>query len=104
MDTHTAVAYNVYMQYVEKTGDKTPTVIASTASPYKFNEAVLSALSPETSFDGIDVFELVDMLNVKTGLKVPASLAELKEKKVRFDYKCEKEDMSKLVSQILKIK
>ena len=55
-DTHTAVAINVYKQYVEETGDKTPSVIASTASPYKFSKAVLEAVEPnatlpETEFD-----------------------------------------------------
>ena len=46
-DTHTAVAINVYGQYVEKTGDKTPVILASTASPYKFSKSVLSSLIPE---------------------------------------------------------
>ena len=46
-DTHTAVALDVYRQYVEKTGDKTPAVIASTASPYKFSKSVLTAVTDE---------------------------------------------------------
>ena len=48
-DTHTAVAINVYKQYVEETGDKTPSVIASTASPYKFSKAVLEAVEPNAT-------------------------------------------------------
>ncbi len=103
MDTHTAVAYNVYCQYVEKTGDKTPTVIASTANPYKFNSAVYGAVAPETAIDNLDEFEIVDMLNAKTGLKIPASLAELKNKENRFDTKCEKEDMKKVLNAMLGI-
>ena len=103
MDTHTAVGYNVYMQYAEKTGDKTPTVIASTANPYKFNSAVLGAVSPETDLSSMDEFEILQTLNNKTGLEIPASLAELKNKEKRFDTKCEKEDMVRVVSKMLGI-
>ncbi len=82
-DTHTAVAVSVYDKYVSETGDKTPTVIASTASPYKFSKAVLSAVSegkelPESEFD------MVDLLNKITGVEIPAPLASLKDKKSRF--------------------
>ena len=82
-DTHTAVAVNVYDKYVSETGDKTPTVIASTASPYKFSKAVLSAVIdgkelPESEFD------MVDMLNDITGVEIPAPLASLKNKTTRF--------------------
>ncbi|MBR5741912.1 MAG: threonine synthase, partial [Firmicutes bacterium] len=44
MDTHTAVAASVYDAYRADTGDETPTVIVSTASPYKFAEAVSRAI------------------------------------------------------------
>ena len=47
-DTHTAVAVNVYRQYLEQTGDQnTPALLASTASPYKFSKSVLQALAPD---------------------------------------------------------
>ena len=58
-DTHTAVAVKVYEDYVKATGDKTKTVIASTASPYKFSGSVLSAIGMDT---GKDEFELVEQL------------------------------------------
>lgn len=104
MDTHTAVGYNVYMQYKEKTGDETPAVIASTANPYKFNGAVLSAVKPELDLSGMDEFDVLYKLNEVSGLKIPESLAELKNKKQRFDKKCEKQDMIKVVDEMLGIK
>ena len=91
MDTHTAVAQNVYENYVKETGDTTKTVIASTANPYKFNESVLSAITPDASLDNLDEFELLDLLNEKSGLKIPNSLGLLKEKEVRFKNSCKKE-------------
>ncbi len=82
MDTHTAVASKVYESYVQATGDTTKTVIASTASPYKFSASVLGALGSET--DGADEFEMVKLLENKCGVPAPESLASIKNKTVRF--------------------
>lgn len=82
-DTHTAVAVNVYEQYVDKTGDTTPAVIASTASPYKFSKSVLQAVSQDEALPETE-FEMVDRLNELTGMAVPAPLAGLKNKTARF--------------------
>ena len=101
MDTHTAVAVKVYDDYVNATGDNTKTVIASTASPFKFNEAVLTALGEDVS--GKDEFELLDVLSEKSGLKVPGSLDELRVKEIRFTDVFEKEDMIKAVYSFLNI-
>ena len=102
LDTHTAVAVDVYEQYVTETGDTTKTIIASTASPYKFNQAVLSALGEEP--EGISDFEMIDRLNGKSGMPVPKSLAELKDKEKRFEGVIAKTEMPELVSQVLKVK
>ena len=75
-DTHTAVAVNVYEQYVRETGDRTPCVIASTASPYKFARAVLSAVAPGEASG--DEFAMVAKLSEVTGTPIPAPLADLK--------------------------
>lgn len=100
-DTHTAVAVKVYKDYREKTGDKTKTVIASTASPYKFSNSVLEALG---EFDSsLDEFELVDKLYEVSRLEVPKSLAELKDKEVRFKDTIEKSDMKDFVLKSLGI-
>ena len=102
LDTHTAVAVDVYEQYVSETGDKTKTIIASTASPYKFNRDVLSALG-ETVDDKGD-FELIDLLKEKSKTTPPKSLAELKDKAKRFEGVIAKEEMPELVCKALKIK
>ncbi|MBR5535442.1 MAG: threonine synthase [Clostridia bacterium] len=101
MDTHTAVAVKVYDDYVKETGDTTKTVIASTASPFKFNEAVLTALGEEVS--GKDEFELLDTLNSVSGMEIPASLNELRVKEVRFTDVYEKTEMIDAVYKFLNI-
>lgn len=95
-DTHTAVAINVYKQYVEETGDKTPSVIASTASPYKFSKAVLEAVEPNATLPGTE-FDMVDELHKVSGAKVPAPLANLKNKTARFSDVTEVNDMENYV-------
>ena len=94
-DTHTAVAVNVYQQYVAETGDLTPAVIASTASPYKFARSVLQAVSDDELPD--DEFAMVDELSAKTKTPVPAPLAALKEAKVRFELECSVDAMPETV-------
>ena len=102
LDTHTAVAVDVYEQYVRETGDETKTVIASTASPFKFNQAVLSALGED--INNVGDFELIDMLNKKSGMEIPKSLAELENKEKRFEGVIAKTELQELVSQVLKIR
>ncbi len=99
-DTHTAVAVNAYDQYVEKTGDKRPVLIASTASPYKFAKSVISALTdniPQSEFD------TVDALSSLTGTTVPAPIAQLKNATARFKDIYDKADMYQAVCKCLKI-
>lgn len=91
MDTHTAVAKNVYDKYLKCTSDTTKTVIASTANPYKFNQSVLEALT-EVNPDA-DEFALIDLLKEKSGLEVPKSLSGLKSKFIRFNTVCEKDNL-----------
>lgn len=87
IDTHTAVAVNVYGQYVEETGDKaTPTILVSTASPYKFAASVLEALTGEKR-EGNE-FDTVAELSALTGTSIPAPIAELQQKPLRFAEVC----------------
>lgn len=79
MDTHTAVAYKVYEDYKNATGDKTPAVIASTASPYKFADSVAKAIGLSECKDG---FEYVREVNEVTGVPVPSGLKDLDKKPV----------------------
>lgn len=99
-DTHTAVAVKVYEDYKAATGDTTKTVIASTASPYKFSGSVLDAIGVDTN---ADEFTLVDKLYEASKLPVPASLAALKEKEVRFSETVDKSEMKDYVFRALGI-
>jgi threonine synthase len=101
-DTHTAVAVKVYDEYAARTGDDIPTVIDSTASPYKFSKSVLSAISGGNT-PQLDEFSMVDELNRVTKAEVPAPLASLKEKTVRFNNVCDKENMSEMVFKLLNL-
>ncbi len=102
MDTHTAVGYDVYCKYAEKTGDKTPTVIASTASPFKFNNSVYTAINGEVPSDKSE-FELLAEVSEKSGLEIPVSLSELQTKEVRFKKVVSKDGMYGVVSEFLNI-
>ena len=88
-----------YDKYVEETGDKTVTVIASTASPYKFAASVLPAVydgeMPTTEFD------MVEKLSSVTNTKIPKSLAELKTKQVLHKTCVEKQEMSDFIKKFL---
>ena len=99
-DTHTAVAMNVYKQYVEKTGDDRPTVIASTASPYKFANSVLSAVSDKK---GESEFDTVRLLSDETKTAIPKPIEALENASVRFKELCEKEEMLQAVYNALGI-
>ncbi|MBQ3783581.1 MAG: threonine synthase [Lachnospiraceae bacterium] len=101
MDTHTAVAAGVYKDYVAKTGDQTPTVIASTASPYKFTRSVMNAI--DTKYDSMGDFELVDELSKLSGVKVPNAIEEIRTAPVLHDIVCESEKMQETVEKILKL-
>ncbi len=101
-DTHTAVAINVCNKYIESTGDMTPVVIASTASPFKFSKAVLGAVETDAK-DYADEFSTVAALEELSSLKAPEQLSALKGKEVRFEKVASKEDMAKVVFDMLGI-
>lgn len=94
-DTHTGVAIKVYNDYVKNTGDKTETVIVSTASPYKFSADVLEAVdSKSADHDGIKAMAI---LSEVTGTKIPTPLSGLDKRTVRFEDVCDSDDMIKAV-------
>lgn len=99
IDPHTAVGFSALTQYREETGDMTPTVVASTASPFKFCDNVLGALGETNLRDGLDI---LDQLSEKTGQPVPAPLAGLRGKQPRFQRTEEKEHMGDAVLDMLK--
>lgn len=100
-DTHTAVAINVYNNYFKSTGDDKPTVIASTANPYKFSASVLSALTDDIKAK--DEFSMVGELFEMTKEPIPPQLSMLKDKAIRFFDVAEKENMEKVVFKMLNI-
>jgi len=93
MDPHTAVASHVLKEYRENTGDHTPTVIISTASPYKFAEDVLVSLLGEDAANGLDVFACAEKLQAYTGAPMPRQIQELKTLPVLHQAVCEKDAM-----------
>ena len=98
IDPHTAVAFSALEQYRKETGDETPCVVASTASPFKFCGSVLGALGVTQVAPGLDA---LDQLSEKTGLPAPAPLAGLRDKKVRFTTTVEKDHMVDAVLSML---
>lgn len=99
MDTHTAVAATVYNKYLKDTGDCTPTVIASTASPYKFTRSVMNSI--DEAYDKYSDFELVDELNRLSGVKVPQAIEDIRTAPVRHNTVCDKDEMLDTVKKFL---
>ncbi len=99
MDTHTAVAKCVYDKYVNETGDNTKTIIASTASPFKFTRSVMSAI--DSKYDSMDDFTLVDELSSIGGLKIPQAIEDIRNADIRHNNKCKIEEMEEAVVSFL---
>ena len=100
LDTHTAVAAVVYGKYTEETGDRTKTVIASTASPYKFARSVLHAIDRE-KYDPMQDMEQIDALAAVSGVKVPEAIEEIRTAPVRHHTVAEVGGMEAAVKKIL---
>ena len=101
MDPHSAVGYHVLRRYREETGDATPVVLSSTASPFKFNRAVMEALGRDTSHK--DEFSLLRELSSLTGRPVPVKLAELRSLPEIHREVCEKDEMADRVYRFLNV-
>ena len=102
IDTHTAVAAGVYKKYVSETDDHLPTVIASTASPYKFTRSVMDALGEDHK--DLDDFGLVDALSALSKVPVPRAVEETRTAPVLHDKVVDAVDMPAAVKEILNIK
>lgn len=99
VDPHTAVAFDALAQYRRETGDVTPTLVVSTASPFKFCDNVLRAIGVQDIQEGTGI---VEQLAHVTRMEAPASLAALKEKQIRFTENVEKEHMVDCVLEMLR--
>ena len=84
------MAFDALEQYRSETGDQTPCIVVSTASPFKFCDSVLSALGEEEKQNGL---ELLDELSEKTGMPAPKPLSSLRDKEIRFTQTVEKDHM-----------
>ncbi|SEA57642.1 threonine synthase [Pseudobutyrivibrio sp. ACV-2] len=101
IDTHTGVASYVYNKYKNETGDDKTTVIASTASPFKFTRAVMGAIDP--AYEKEEDFVLVDKLSDLGKVAVPNAIEEIRSAEVRHDTVVEVEDMCAEVKRFLGI-
>ncbi len=101
MDTHTAVAASVYEKYKKATKDHTKTVIASTASPYKFARSVMGAI--DKKYEKMEDFALIDELSRLSNTGIPRAIEEIRTAPVRHKTVCEKEEMVKAVKENLGI-
>lgn len=99
IDTHTAVAAAAYVKYREETEDAAKTIIASTASPYKFTRSVMKAI--DEKYDAMDDFELVDELSRISNTDVPNAIEEIRTAPVLHNTVCEKDEMKSVVKKFL---
>ena len=102
MDTHTAVAATVYKAYREDSKDDRKTVIASTASPYKFAGSVMTAIDPK--YKGQDDFKLIEELQKVSGTEIPNAIKEIMNAEIRHNTECDVDQMEQTVKNILGVK
>ncbi len=100
MDTHTAVAAAVYDKYQQESGDYRKTVIASTASPYKFSRSVMSAIDSE--YDMMEEFDLIDTLEIISNVEIPNAVEEIRNADIMHTMECDANKMEETVKNILK--
>jgi threonine synthase len=99
LDPHTAVGYNVYRKYVRQSGDKSRTVIVSTASPFKFPGSVSGAI--DKKYTGVDEFLLIEKLAEISGQEVPGAIKGIAKRKILHTRVCRQTQMKDVVWDIL---
>ena len=99
IDTHTAVAYKLMNDYRNTYVSKRPTVVVSTASPFKFCDSVLNALGENIDAKGT---ELIKKLSECTGVKAPMPLSDLDKREKRFELVINKQEMRQTVTDFLR--
>ena len=100
IDTHTAVAASVYKEYRKNTGDETVSVIASTASPYKFTRSVMEAIDAD-KYASYGDFELIDELSQIANTVIPQAIEDIRTAPVLHDTVCDVDKMQVTVENIL---
>ena len=99
MDTHTAVAYAVYDTYIKETQDETPTIIVSTASPYKFTGSVMSAI--DEKYEGVNDFILLEEMYELIKGMMPKAMDQIATRPIKHNKVCEVSGMKQVVSDFL---
>ncbi|SHJ61119.1 threonine synthase [Paramaledivibacter caminithermalis] len=100
IDTHTAVAYAVYKKYKKDTGDETKTIIASTASPFKFTRSVMKAI--DANVEGYDDFKLIKEMSNITDMNIPKGIKDLEKREILHNRQCKNDEIKKVITDILK--
>ena len=101
IDTHTAVAANVYREYRKTSKDDRKAVIASTASPYKFARSVMTSINEE--YDDLEEFALIDELEKISGVAIPKAIEEIRDAKIIHTRECDADKMEDIVKDLLHI-
>ncbi len=101
IDTHTAVGFNIYNRYHQRSKDETKTVFASTASPFKFAPAVMDALRGAGYSNGRSNETIINELSEESGLEIPATLKDIAKREIRHKMTIEKDQMMDTVRSIL---
>ncbi|HHT77546.1 MAG TPA: threonine synthase [Clostridiaceae bacterium] len=101
VDTHTAVGFNVYSRYYQRSGDETKTIFVSTASPYKFTASVSDALFGAGYSKGRSHDVLMRELSEESGMPIPESISNLSAKAVLHDKTVAKDQMKSAVMSII---
>ena len=100
MDTHTAVAASVYDTYVKRSEDTKKTVIASTASPYKFARSVMTSI--DEKYDALEEFDLIDTLEIISGVDIPKAIEEIQNAEILHNLECDADKMEETVKNLLR--
>ena len=101
IDTHTAVGFNIYNRYHQRSNDETKTVFASTASPFKFAPAVMDALRGAGYSNGRSNETIINELSEESGIEIPATLKDIAKREIRHNTVIEKDQMLDTVKNIL---
>jgi len=101
VDTHTAVGFNIYNRYRQRSNDEAKTVYVSTASPFKFSASVMDSLRGEGYSNGKDIMEVMKELSDESGLEIPAAIKDLPNKPILHKDVIDKEEMKNKVRSIL---
>jgi threonine synthase len=103
VDPHTAVGLKVYNDFQNLYKDQTKTVVDATASPFKFNQSVLTALIDENNVKNKGELILLQELSNYSGLSIPNNLKDLNEKKIKHNLVYDKKEVRKSLQDILEI-